>query len=40
MNKNKSENKINVIKDLQKKIKQYKTERIKRQINYIEDEYN
>ena len=36
--KNKSDNKINVIKDLHKKILQYKTERVKRRCNLKEDE--
>ena len=36
--KNKSDNRINVIKDLHKKILQYKTERIKRKCNLKEDE--
>ena len=38
LKKNKSDNKINVIKDLQKKIQLYKTERTKRQMKYIKDD--
>ena len=36
--KSKSNNKINVIKDLQKKIQEYKTERTKRYSNYKQNE--